>query len=240
MTAAIVLVLIAVDGNATSSTASRDHESNTLGLYHWGVGIELPMVGVMTGRGTSSRPGVGYSIGGAMLWEAVPALALRLYGRWSETRGGSADIAYTEAGERLSSTQAAEWFMAELGLGATYSFRATHRLWAPFVGADVGLSYPKGYQYRFDSEHEDLQERDFTTAFEEGALFGVDGGPVFDLRSGLQWQLTRWLIGTAELSAQYVGLSDASVSNTLNGPDVRATPESVLMVRTTFALLLLL
>ena len=125
------------------------------GYFGLGLGLQVPMVGVVTGFGAMSNPGAGYNLGFALTWEFLPRCELRFYAGGGQTYGAAAALDYREDGELSAGTrstnQKAEWLGLDLGIGASYLFRETSRQWTPFVGVDGGFSF-QGYYYSLEPE----------------------------------------------------------------------------------------
>jgi hypothetical protein len=232
----LALVLVAAPANRTLGRS---------GLWGWGLGVEAPLVGVLTGVGTKSFAGVGYNLGGALSWEATPRILLRVYGQGGETFGGTARLRYVAdvaAARPGRSDQPAHWLGAELGLGGAYLFREPSRAWAPFVGVDAGLTFA-GYDFYFDESVAELESIDVGDAVNQctgeecrSAIHdALQLGFVAGVRGGVRFELASWLASQVELAVSYVPTGDERVSNTVLNREVRSAPEGVFLVRGTFS-----
>jgi hypothetical protein len=224
---------------------SRRQKLQRSGLFGWGLGLEAPMVGVMTGIAQRSDPGWGYWLGGALSWEANPRFLLRLVGAVGQTYGGKAGVRYignVQTSELTRSGQPAELLAAELGLGGAYLFRSVERAWTPLVGIDLGYAF-YGYDFALDDTlEEEIGAVDVGDAFRQctdaacrsdqhdGMMFG----PTVTLRGGVRLELTRWLASQTEIALTYLSLREERISNTVLSRQVTTAPESILMVRMLF------
>lgn len=228
------------DSGTSSAQVGPVETSNGLraersGLFGWGLGIEIPMVGVLGGIGSISSVGAGYTLGAGVSWEATPAITVRVYGTWGQTRRGNAQVSFGKAGDRIASFQSAEWFDFSLAAGGAYFFRSWHPAFAPYFGADLGITLVHGFEYRFDDSLKDLiADPDQSTQFDNGRLFGRSIGLTGGGRIGVRLDLTEWLATLSEVSVTYVRNGNDRINNTLNGPDVRTVAENVFLVRGTF------
>ena len=205
------------------------------GLYGWGVGLEFPIVGIMSGAAGVSQLGVGYTLGGAISWELTPKIMSRLRLSGGATSGGRAFVSFLRQGQRFFAEQDAEWLNIEVTLGGAYLFRDPLRPWTPYLGVDVGLNF-SGYEYLLDEAlREDLADpNDLTRRFDDGGHFGLELGWTVVLRGGIQLELVRWLASMLELSVAYTRIANDRISNTLDAPDVRTVSENIWVIRTNF------
>ncbi|MEZ4270983.1 MAG: hypothetical protein R3C68_05985 [Myxococcota bacterium] len=207
------------------------------GLLGWGLGIELPMVGIVGGLTSSRRGrfGVGYSLGGAISWEALPTLLIRAYVAGVETSGGSAALSFNESNTRSRGLPKADWLSIESGLGAAYLFRSVERSWTPYVGGDLGLIFG-GYEYHLDDELAQLKNPDDpTTRLDDDEHVGLATGYTADIRGGLRLELVEWLSTMLDVGVFYARIPPNGITNTLVAKDVRSVSEHVWMFRTTFS-----
>ena len=208
------------------------------GVLGYGLGLEIPMVGVVTGVGTSSRPGAGYNLGAALSWEFLPTVAARLFVSGGETYAARAKVQYLEpqTGETVESPrQAAEWLGLEVGAGVSYLFRRANRGWIPFVGLDGSLSF-HGYHYDFDGEvAEKLVSVDADSPSAVAMPEDVALGWRASVRSGIRLELMSWLQTSFELSLSYVDLGAETITDTKTARQVQAAPEALVLTRLIFS-----
>lgn len=227
---------VEVEASAPAAAGRRS------GLYGWGLGLELPMVGVNTGLASHSSVGWGYTLGGALSWEVTPRVVARLFVSGAESFLGESTVSYVEGLEERRAKQPADWVGAEIGLGGAYQWSGLGRSWAPYVGGDVGLAF-SGFFFELDDEHQSLRAIDIGDAFSrcideacrnisnDGLSLGFTAG----VRGGVRLDLVSWLATTAELGLMYQRLPEERVSNTVAARDVRTLPENVLLARLTFS-----
>jgi hypothetical protein len=232
-----VLVLATVAAEPAASELSRT------GLYGWGLGLELPAIGVITGVAEKSSVGWGYTLGGGVSWEVTPRTSVRLLVAGGRTYDGQARVNYLEnvsSEQRASSQQRADWIDLEVALGGVYTWRSGLRSWAPYAGADVAFFF-SGYDHYFDESPAQLMG----TEGADGCVVsdcpaqtqsGLEPGVGATVRAGLRLDLASWLATLAELSVSYRRVGDESVVNTLVIRDVRTARESVFLVRATFSM----
>ncbi|MEE8408860.1 MAG: hypothetical protein V3T05_04585, partial [Myxococcota bacterium] len=188
-------------GPSAAPRRRRRPEAMKSGLFGWGLGLEIPTFGVMTGMGKLSRPGWGYWLAGALSWEVTPKHLVRLYGSAGQTYGARAGVRYLDSVNTQTearSGQSAEWLGMEAGIGGVYLFRSVDRAWTPFVGGDLGYAF-LGYDFTFDDALEEIEAIDTGDAFRQcldpecrsdqhdGLAFGFVG----TLRLGMRLELTR-------------------------------------------------
>lgn len=233
-----VLTLAAADGGSQAPFEVR--RSGALG---WGLGLELPMVGVMTGVGGASRPGWGWSLGSALSVEIVPTVLARLTVSGGETSNGRAPVTWLDVNDdRVQKAQRADWLGIAIGLGGAYLWRQYGRAWAPFAGGDVAVSFD-GYDYHLDDELETLKAQDAVDLL-EGCIGEECASDIHDgltigwsatVRGGMRLEILSWLATQAELSVTYAPIAKERVSNTLTAPDVSSKSESLFLIRGTFS-----
>lgn len=206
------------------------------GLYGWGVGFEVPVFGVVSGIGTESEPGVGFMFGGALDYQLTREASVRVFGQYSETFAGRAEVEFDLDKGRQRQPLDAEYFAVNAGLGFSYAFRG-QRLWAPYVGLDAGGVFG-GFDYNFGQDEQGLR------AVEEGREQGVcsDASCLSDLtdsaqmtwfvaaRGGFQFDLTQWLRSAVDLSVSVVPLDVEPISNTIRSRNVTGLRESLVLV----------
>ncbi len=229
-------------GGASATVGAAAGEPARSGLFGLGLGLEAPVVGVLTGKGERSDLGSGYTLGAALSWEATPAWVVRLAVQGGETYGSRAPVRYREGDAVVQRRQNAEWFGAGAQLGVAYQFLDEARQWAPFAGAEVGYHFA-GYNFRFNEELRAALEPPAARAtfdcrgdaclsdLHDGAALSWNAG----LRAGVRYQMLRWLSTIADLSVSYAPLVGERISATLSARDVRAVPERLWLVRGTFA-----
>ncbi|OGQ85315.1 MAG: hypothetical protein A2289_10940 [Deltaproteobacteria bacterium RIFOXYA12_FULL_58_15] len=216
------------------------------GLYGWGLTLEAPIVGVITGIGTKSTIGWGYNLGMGVAWEVTPRLTLRAYGASGRTYGGQARVRYVDnvaTGEHAdpASVQDAEWLQLEAGAGAAWYFREMLRQWAPYVGGDLGISF-SGFDFRFDDSLSFLEGGEAAKAgdcSEVGCESTHDGrslGWLATIRAGMRFELSKWMSSQAEMALSYTRSWDQEISDTIPNRDVRTAREHVVLLRMTFTL----
>ncbi len=215
------------------------------GLYGWGLGLELPMVGLTTGAATKSRVGWGYALGAALSYELTPHWLGRLVVSGGATYGGQARVSYLEnvaTGERTHTHQAADWLSVETGLGAAYLFRDSKRPWTPYVGGDVLFNFA-GYDFKLDESLVSLEEPDQGDVLERctGEVCrstihdGLGFGWAAAVRGGVRLELASWLATQSELALVYTRTGREQISNTVDNRDVRTAGEDVWLIRWTFS-----
>jgi hypothetical protein len=214
------------------------------GLNGWGIGLELPMVGVMTGAAQKSRFGWGYTLGGALSWEVTPWVETRLYLSGGQTFGGSARVRYIDnvsTGARKAPAQPAEWVGAEIGVGGAYLFRDIERQWTPYIGVDLAATFA-GYTFTLEDDLASLEGFDRGDAFErctgEECAIETHDAIAADwlatLRGGVRLELADWLATQVELALSYTRNWNREISNTVGQLDVRTAREHILVIRSTF------
>jgi hypothetical protein len=228
---------------AVVSSAPATPELERSGLWGWGLGLELPAVGIVTGVAEKSTVGWGYTLGGGLSWEITPTVLSRIFVVGGQTYDGEARVSYIAdvAGrQRASSPQAADWVDLEVGVGGAYLWRAAGRRWAPYAGADVTLCY-SGYDFTFDDTLAQLRTQEL--GVEDPCVgpncgvetnSGVELGLGATVRGGVRLELADWLATLAELSVSYRRVGDEAIDNTLIARDVKTARESVFLVRATF------
>ena len=225
--AAEVTAPVEVDEEVTDKLTRPGH----LGL---GIGLEFPMVGVLTGVGSTSDPGAGYYLGAALSWEFIPGLAARFYGGGGETFGGRANVTYQRSGQNNVVRQDAQLVGAQIGLGMTGLLRSAHRKWTPFLGIDTGAAF-QGYYYDLESRLGLAANNDTATLYGSNENEALAFGWATTVRAGIELELLSWLRSNLEIGVTYTTQGDEPVSNTFKAPDVRAEPESVVMTRMVFS-----
>lgn len=208
------------------------------GLFGWGLGLELPVAGVVTGVGSEARPGVGAAWGGAISWEALPEALVRLGVLYRETYTGRGTVTFIDAAQRTEARQDADWIGLELSLGGAYLARDLSRAWTPFVGGELGLAF-QGLVYDFDADHQQLRAEDLGSATEQCTDAECKStihdalaiAPTFTARGGVRWETLTWLAMQAELGLTYARQADVRVSNTVRALDVRPPSQGVWLVQ---------
>lgn len=206
------------------------------GLFGWGLGFELPYVGVVGGVASQSEVGAGYTLGGAISYEITPSILVRVVGTWNATTRGQGAVSYRLSGERNVTRQRADWLDFALGVGGAYQMRFMHPSIAPYLGADIAMTLVNGFEYRFDDALLDLTvDQQQTVQFANGRLIAQDVGVMGMLRAGLRLHLSDWLASLLEVNVSYVRAGEDQIRNTLNGPDVRTVPENIWLISARFA-----
>lgn len=216
---------------ASSATPARS------GLSGLGLGLEVPLVGIATGVGTRSHLGWGYTLGGALSWEATPHILLRLGGASAQTFGARAPVRYLDSQQTVTSRVNADWAAFELFLGGAYLWNEGDRPWTPFAGADVGATFA-GFNYALKNDLATLKTQGDPSVFDPTPTQINDSARVgweARLRGGVRLSLLRWLQTIAELSLTYMPAAAEPVSNTVTSRTVRSAPEHWWIVRATFA-----
>ena len=207
------------------------------GLYGAGVGLELPMVGIGTGAGTTSVMGVGYQFGGSLLWEFVDRIAIRLQISGGQSFGSRVWLQYQESGELVRSEQDASWFGLEGCLGATSLWRGVVPAWVPYVGLDLGPHF-HGYIYRFDESLKKIEGVEETSGSETLNHNSVSLNVKVNVRAGVRMEMLSWLASSVELNLGYTRLADAPVTGTLAAREVQAEPEGLWTLRLLYSIYL--
>jgi hypothetical protein len=228
---------------ATVAVEPAASELSRTGLYGWGLGFELPAIGVIAGVAEKSTVGWGYTFGGGVSWEVTPTISVRLLVARGRTFDGRARVNYVEeisSEQRASSQQRADWLDLEVALGGAYTWRSVARGWAPYAGADVAFCF-SGYDHYFDESPAQLSGSEGADWCLESDCpaqthSGLESGVGATVRAGLRFDLASWLATLAELSVSYRRVGDEAVANTLAIRDVRTAGESVFLVRTTFSM----
>jgi hypothetical protein len=218
----------------SSTLRNTTHRS---GLYGAGVGLELPMVGIGTGAGTTSVMGVGYQFGGSLLWEFMDRIAIRLQVSGGESFGSRVWLQYQESGELVRSEQDASWFGLEGCVGATYLWRGVVPAWVPYVGLDLGPHF-HGYIYRFDESLEKIEGVEEESGNETRNHNSVNLDFKVNLRAGVRMEMLSWLGSSVELNLGYTRLADAGVTGTLAAREVQAEPEGLWTFRLLYSVYL--
>ena len=242
-----LLLSMALSLAAPPESASTNGSVPKSGLHGWGLGLEIPVIGVMSGLGAKSRPGWGYTLGGAVAYELTPTILGRLHVVGGQTDGGRAPIRYIADVQTSSTPNSrrkldAQWTTLEVGLGGAYLFRSVERAWAPYVGADAGMRYGS-YAFHFDVPVKSLQVvdpagvakgcTDPTCPDSVNAVTSL--GWVASVRSGVRLDLASWLMAQPELEVAYTRTSGDRVTNTVQNREVRGVVENLWLVRATFS-----
>lgn len=221
--------------------SSASPVSERSGLRQLGLGLEIPVVGVVTDYATG-RLTYGYTLGGALSWEVLPNVLLRAYGSMGRAFGAKPHISYAQASAASSTSdvtatrrQDASWFDAEGGLGAAYLWRDAHSDLTPFLGVDGGAIF-SGYEYIF-APSDPLTQQDTSggvathaSDIHEALAWSWSA----TLRGGVRLSMLRWLATQAELGVTYIPASRLAVSNTYTALGVRSLGENIVLVRATF------
>ena len=212
------------------------------GYLGLGLGLQLPMVGVLTGFGAVSNPGAGYNLGFALTWEFLPRYELRFYAGGGQTYGAQAALDYREDGElnagTRSANQNAEWIGLDLGFGASYLFRSTSRQWTPFVGFDGGFSF-HGYYYSLDPELvlKLVQSGDAASRFAYGETEGIGTSWHLSGRGGVRLDFLSWLSSSLELVVTVTPISGTEpITNTKPEREVSAPGDMLVLTRLVFSI----
>lgn len=228
---------------ALSAAPSADVStpSDLPGLYGWGLGLEVPILGVVSGFGESSNLGVGFTFGGALDYHVSSNASVRLLIHYSETFAGEANAQFdVAAGGRDNEDFDAEYFAVQAAIGGRYAFQS-ERSWAPYIGADIGLAFG-GFDYNFGEDPQGLRAFDGNSAFEscEGTecRSGINDSAqttwTAGLRGGLQFDLAAWLRGSVEISVDYLPFNAEAISNTVDVRDVTSAEEALILIRANY------
>lgn len=185
------------------------------GLRGWGLGVEVPMSGVLAGNATSSSHGLGYTLGFGLSFEVVRGWVMRLSLTGGETSRGEATIQYLDGGIPLTRSFEAEWLGVELGLGVQRVFKDYDALIWPYVGLEAGPVF-SGYFYRFDSAAvSTLATNDETTRYGANEYEAVGLGWAGKLSGGIRVELMPGLEWVTEYNLSLTTVSELEpVSNT--------------------------
>ena len=185
------------------------------GLRGWGLGIDVPMSGILTGNATSSSHGVGYTLGLGLGYEVVRGWVVRLALTGGETSRGEATIQYLDGGIPLTRSFEAEWLGVELGIGLQRIFKDFDPLVWPYVGIEAGPVF-SGYYYRFDSAAvSTLATNDETTRYGANEYEAVGLGWAGKLSGGIRLELMPGIEWGTEYSLSVTTVSEFEpVSNT--------------------------
>ena len=185
------------------------------GLWGWGLGLDVPMTGILTGNATSSTHGLGYTLGVGLGYEVVRGWVIRLALTGGETSRGEATIQYLDGGIPLTRSFEAEWLGVELGLGVQRIFKEFDPLIWPYVGLEAGPVF-SGYFYRFDSAAvTTLATNDETTRYGANEYEAVGLGWAGKLSGGIRIELMPGVEWGTEYSLSLTSVSELEpVSNT--------------------------
>ena len=185
------------------------------GLRGWGLGVEVPMSGVLAGNATSSSHGLGYTLGFGLSFEVVRGWVMRLSLTGGETSRGEATIQYLDGGIPLTRSFEAEWLGVELGLGVQRVFKDYDPIIWPYVGLEAGPVF-SGYFYRFDSAAvSTLATNDETTRYGANEYEAVGLGWAGKLSGGIRVELMPGLEWVTEYNLSLTTVSELEpVSNT--------------------------
>lgn len=221
---------------ASTTLAPVGHEPGRSGLLGWGLGLELPMVGIMTGAGADSAPGWGYTLGASLAWEATPAWLVRLTASGAESYGARASVRYEAVSGATTDRADADWSGLGLALGVAHLWREAGRTWTPYAGGDAGITFG-GYSYRFaKTDPACADPNTCETDVHSGSTYGWSAA----LHSGVRLEMLSWLATQAELGLTYSPVLREDVSNTPRMLAVRSIAEGVWLARATFAVRLAL
>lgn len=212
------------------------------GYFGLGLGIQMPMVGVVTGFGAMSNPGAGYNLGFAITWEFIPRYELRLYAGGGQTYGASAALDYRENGELTAGSrtenQDAQWIGLDLGVGITYLFREAGRAWTPFVGIDGGFSF-QGYYYSLKPEVglKLTQVGDNAPVYAFGETEGIGQSWHLSSRGGVRLDFLKWFSSSLEFVVTVSPISENEpITNTYPGRQVSAPADMLVLTRLVFSI----
>jgi opacity protein-like surface antigen len=245
VTVAWVACLLGLGAGAGVERAAPPPDSAEItrsGLYGLGLGIEAPIVGVLTGKGERSDLGSGYALGFGLSWEVVPAIEILAAYAGGQTYGSRAPVRYRNAGNVVQRRQNAEWSGEGATLGAAYLWNEVDRPWSPYVGADVGV-HDAGYSFRFNkdlretleppaaSQPSDCRGDDCQASLHDSARLSWNAGA----RLGVRYRMLSWLSTLAEVSLTYAPVGAGHIDATLGAREARAVAEQLWLVRGVFA-----
>ena len=213
------------------------------GYFGLGLGVQMPMVGVVTGFGAASNPGAGYNLGFALTWEFFPRYELRLYTGGGQTYAARAALDYREDGELTAQTrsedQEAQWLGLDIGIGLTYLFREPSRQWTPFVGIDGGFSF-HGYYYSLSDEQlisKLVQTGDSASRFADGETEGIGASWHLSSRGGVRLDYLSWFSSSLELVVTVSPIGENEpITNTKSERDVSAPADMLVLTRLVFSI----
>ena len=249
MIISLLSLLAAMPVHAQSAETVVEEPSESLaaqvekpGYFGLGLGLQVPMVGVVTGFGARSNPGAGYNLGFALTWEFIPRYELRLYAGGGQTYGAEAALDYRDDGElnddSRSENQKAQWLGLDLGVGVSYLFRDSSRQWTPFVGVDGGFSF-HGYYYSLDPELvlKLVQTGDSASRFAYGETEGIGSSWHLSTRGGVRLDFLSWLSSSLELVVTVTPISGTEpITNTKPEREVTAPGDMLVLTRLVFSI----
>lgn len=211
--------------------------SQVFGLYNAGVSLEVPMVGLQLGMGSSSSPGKGYTFGAALNWEWTPSWVVRLSGAGGEAFGPEVWVQYEEGSQTIRSRQDASWLGIESCIGVSYLFRGVFPTWVPYFGVDGG-THLHGYFYRFDESLKKLEGADRESAVEGWNKNSVNLSYRIWLRLGVRMEKLDWLASSLELGLGFTRIDNANISGTILARNVRGESENLWTLRVVYSVFL--
>jgi len=215
------------------------------GLYGLGLGLEVPMVGIIAGVGEKSRPGAGYNLGVSLTWESTPWLLLRISCAGGRAFGGRASLTYEEGGRHFTVAQDVDWLNYQAGAGIAYLWRGSALGIVPYIGLDGAIVY-SGYRFLLDGTYSDRLadptapglrtpacevEHRCSDDIYEALSYGFSA----EARLGVRLPILVWLSTQAELAASYTPLASQSLENTLTSLKARSLRDALWLVRATFS-----
>ena len=244
----LAIVAAAVASSARPARSQEEPVPSTRppeppGLKHLGLGLDAPVIGVMTSL-SDGRPTYGYTVGGALSWEFMPNLLVRAYGSVGRGYGARPRITYTQpaygqsaADVALTRSQDANWYSAELGGGAAYLWRVPGMDWIPYVGLDAGAAFA-GYEFTFASD-DPLTQQDTAGGVRPGGTNihqALAWTMIGTLRAGGRLAMLSRLATQVEIDLSYIPARQHTVSNTYTALGVRSVAENVFQIRSTFGI----
>ncbi|MEK7705537.1 MAG: hypothetical protein AAB426_11310 [Myxococcota bacterium] len=216
-----------------------------IGWHGWGVGIEVPRIGVMTGVGPRAALGWGYSLGAGLSWRPLPAWQLHLRTVGGQSYGGTARVRYLDAGREVGEDVTADWLSLDVQGGFTYNWRRAGRGWVPFVGIEAGWGYG-GFDYHLPSDvarkleppsgSQPTQELCTVLRCTTAANTAVGGFLLAGARLGVRLLLTHWLSAELEIQAAATRIDAAPVAATTAARAAHSVAQTLMLVRPTFTL----
>jgi hypothetical protein len=203
------------------------------GLLGLGLGLDVPLAGVMGHVSPRSRAAWGYTLGAGVSWEITPMWVARLAATHGGAVFGTAPITYLNAGTRVQEPASADWSGTLARLGAAYQWLQDGAAWCPYVGLDAAVGRG-GYRYRYGASVKKLEPPGAVNAAPPEHL-ATDWLLGAGARVGVRLQLDTWLSTHSEVAALYVPFGTPSVSGNTESRDVRAAAAAALQLQATFS-----
>lgn len=211
----------------------------------WGIGIEMPRLGLMTGVGPRADLGWGYTLGGGLSWSPDAALQVHMRTVGGQSYGGTARLRYVDGAREVSADVPADWLSIEVQSGVTYQWLRADRGWVPFAGVEAGWGYG-GFDYHLPadisvaleppSEAQSSQQLCTVLRCTTSSNTAVGGFGLASARLGVRLLLTSWLSGDLELVASVAQIHRALVAATVAARAAHSVKQTVVFLRPTFTL----